>query len=836
MRHTICSTLLYLPELAPAPPSWQFDIVSAVIGAVVALVLVGLIYRSRESLRQGREAIVTRLAQLSQSLQASVEDRYRELVAARARSLIMPAIVPLDDVFVEPELSIPLPIPQTIAELDTLPTVPQILPLHQTLGEHPQLAILGATGTGKTTLLAYVALACARPGNNAAIRVTLGAVQERLPIYVLLPAMDWDESDKNGNTDNESKKAKQESNATDKLIHAALAAVEGNRGMIKLLREHLRTGQAIVLVDGWAELLPPQRQRATEWLSELINTVPGNLWLVSAELQGYAPLTEAGFVPLKLAAWQTGRVESFARQCLTAYTPAGTDEKQVAAALSQLIATLRQAARAGATPLELSLRTWVYLLDGQTPVQRMELFAHALSLLLRPQKGKKVEEQPWLLPTCQKVLEQIALDIQQNERPTVSREEIDAAIESALPPPEERPARAAPHIFRTLTNEQGLLRSVSPDRYTFSHSLWQAYLVAHQLPVVDPANLVEQLDDPRWSEILRFYAEIGDMKPLIAAWLRRPDDAFRTRLRTLSTWVNVAPQSADWRDGTMAVLARGFLQSKHPPLVSQRLAEALAATGIPGVTYVFKQALQHPDAGMRKAAVVGLTQARTVGESDLPALEAVLEDQVPAVREAVVRGLAHVGTDAATRWLAHMLLEGDETLSIVAAKALAKCGEEGINFLHKAIEAEDTIARRAAVYGLAQIGDQGLLEKVAREDEQWIVRSAATMALDELNAREKILGVSPPPDVAQLPWLISWAATKGEGVGLGDAAQSMLARALDEGDATTRLLAARVLAQVGRSDDVEMLRKALANSAPDVTNAVWGALAEISERYASSIT
>ncbi|MEE8390916.1 MAG: HEAT repeat domain-containing protein, partial [Anaerolineae bacterium] len=300
------------------------------------------------------------------------------------------------------------------------------------------------------------------------------------------------------------------------------------------------------------------------------------------------------------------------------------------------------------------------------------------------------------------------------------------------------------------------------------------------------------------------------------------------------SWIKVAPESAKWRDGAMAVLARSFLQSSHSAYVQQRLAESLAATGMSGVTYLFKQALRHPEAGMRKAAVIGLT--RTAQDSDLPALEAALADKDPTVCEAIIRGLVHLGTDAATRLLARIFLEEDETFSSVAAEALAQCGKEGKDFLREAVESEDTVARRAAVFGLAQVeGTQNLLEKVAREDEQWIVRTAATTALDELEEQKKISGVAPPLEIDQLPWLISWAATLGEGVGLGDAARRMLRRALTEGDAPTRLATIQVLTQMGRPDDVEPLRTAMTGSEPDVVSAAMEALAEISERYALRI-
>jgi HEAT repeat protein len=463
------------------------------------------------------------------------------------------------------------------------------------------------------------------------------------------------------------------------------------------------------------------------------------------------------------------------------------------------------------------------------PAKRTVLFDHVLNLLLRQEE----EDQLWLSENSRTVLEQIALDLQQNERVAVSREEIDAVIESVLIPLEEFPARAAAQVFRTVTGEQGLLRSTLSNHYAFAHSLWQAYLATRQLIALESADLTEQLDDPRWAEVLRFYIEIGDAESLVTAWLRRPDDVFCTRLQTLGFWIKVAPEDAGWRDGAMAMLARSFMQSSHPAQVQQKLAESLAATNMSGVTYLFKQALRHPNVGMRRAAAIGLT--KTASDSDLPAMEAALADKDPTVRETIVRGLAHLGTDAATRFLAQIFLEGDEALSTVAAEALAQCGKEGIDFLYEAVEAEDTVTRRAAVFGLAQIGARDLLEKVAREDEQWIVRSAAVTAMDRLVEQEKISGIEPPLEIEQLPWLISWAASKGEGVGLGSAARRMVLRALIEGDASIRLAAAQTLSQVGRPDDVELLKRAMTIPDPDIANAVLETLIGISERYALRI-
>jgi len=811
MPYLTCPVAFHLLGPKPAPRPWHFDLWSALIGAAVALLLAGLAYHFRDALRLGWETVVVEpLARLRHRLQASAEERYRELVAAWARSCVLPAhAAPLDAIFVEPEL-LPTPSHRSIPESEPVPGAPQTLPLSRILGGHSRLAILGTSGMGRTASLAYLALDYAR-----------AAGEERLPLYVPLPALDWGEPgepDEPG--EDEAGEESEWEDPVDRLIHAAVAAVGGGSRLAGPLRQRLKAGQAIVLADGWDELPPQQCQRAAMWLAELADAWPGNLYLVGAGRRGYAPLTEAGFVPLTLAPWDAGQVETFARRWMEACAPADAEPPLP---LRRLVTELRRAARAGRSPLELTLQAFVYLTEGEAPAGRAALFERTLDLLLERMK------EPWLPAVCRTVLEQVALNLQQEGRVTASREEIEAAIEAALPSPEERPARAAACVFHALIGEQGLLRPIGPNCYAFAHPLWQAYLVARQLAVVDPDTLIEHLHDPLWADVLLFYAELGDMEPLVAEWLRGPDDMFHTHLRALSSWISVAPEGAAWRDKALAALARGFLQRDQPLLARQALAEALAATGAPGVTYFFKQALQHPDIEVRVAAILGL--ARVAGEADLPTFEAALEDEAPAVREAAVRGLAYPGIDAATRLLEQILLAGDDTLRPVAARALARCGGEGAAFLRQAAESEDVMVRRAAVFGLALIEARDLLERMVREDEQWIVRSAASMALEELEKREGVAGVEPPPEVGQLSWLVSWAAAQGEGVGVGDAARKMLWRALREGDASVRLAAAQVLAQIGRPDDVEPLLAALTDPDRTVVDAAMEALAEISRRY-----
>ncbi|MCX7680911.1 MAG: HEAT repeat domain-containing protein [Anaerolineae bacterium] len=800
---------ILIPQLqwpAPFPQRWEFDLLSALIGAVAALLLAGLAYRFRDILRRYGEGLLAPLAQLYSLLQVGAVGDYLSQVARRASATAVPVPgVLLERLFVAPELVslVPLQPSDTDAEsvISTCPTFPP----RRLFSGPPRLAVLGENGAGKSALLAYIALACARPEDGGLAGIVPEEVRKRLPLYVSLASVEWDKV----------------APPVDRLVDAAIACVEADKSVSNTLRRFLKAGQAVVLVDGWEEIDSSQRAQAVLWLTELSTTLPGNLWVVAAGARGYAPLVEAGFVPLKLAAWDARRAEQLARKCMETFLP--PDEFKPAT-LRRLVALLRDGVYKGVPPLELVLRAYVYLSDGNVPAGRVALYDRVLELTL----GR--EKEPWLLTVCRVVLGQVALSMLQNKRSAVSREELEAAITAALPPLEEASARrGVSSVWRALTGKEGLLRKAGADRYSFVHPLWQAYLAARQMVAIPSPGLGERLDDPAWAETLRFYAEVGDMGPLVAEWLRAPDDLFRSRLRTLGGWVGAAPDGATWATHAMAVLARAFLQAGQSPVLRRQLAQALAVAGIPGITYLFKQALQHPDAGVRAAAALGL--GRVAGEADLPVLEAVLRDRDPAVREMAVRGLAFPGTDAARKLLERIVEAGDERLSPIAAEVLVEYGEEGAEFLRSAATAEDAMVRRAAVIGLARLGERELLTRIAREDEQWIVRSAAQTAIEIAEQEEDTLGPAPLPDPAQLGWLIAWAASRGEGVGLGQAAHQMLLRAATEGDTAVRIAAAHTLACIGRPEDVEPLRSALSHSDPEVIEAVLEALAEIGRRY-----
>ena len=102
----------------------------------------------------------------------------------------------------------------------------------------------------------------------------------------------------------------------------------------------------------------------------------------------------------------------------------------------------------------------------------------------------------------------------------------------------------------------------------------------------------------------------------------------------------------------------------------------------------------------------------------------------------------------------------------------------------------DIMLRRAVVHGLAHVKQPWaieILQKMQVEDDQWIVRTAATEVLDS-----KAPAVDPrlprpftPP--SETPWLIEFAGKYGMGISPGVPATDLLLKALKDGNTDERL-------------------------------------------------
>lgn len=796
---------------------WRFDPVSAVIGAVLGLFLAWLGSLLRAPFERLIERLKERVNALLGELTASAEERYRERAIKWANGAhVLSSVAPLDQIFVAPPLMAPPPPPSPQADA---PSGRAPISLKELLRGYSRLVLLGDLASGRTTLLAYLTLVFAR---REAME-TVGVLTERLPIYLPLPRLDWEAVEEQTDAEEgEESEEKQEIDRLKLLIECALEAVDAQSAYAPALRQRLEDGTAVILADRWDELEPDRREQAAEWLSQLADELPNNIWLIAGGSEGFASLADEGFAPVRINPWKQVRARDLLTRWEEALEP--EEEEEFLPDPAPLMENLSMAVRRGDTPLELNLRCWLYLAGGDLPRRRTDLFLEVLDRLMEPS-----EEETWTPAPVRAALSDLALTLQQEGRDWFTHQELVQALEGVLPPEGERPARVKEQILQGLKEAEVLRKSRDAAEHAFAHPLWRVCLAARQMALLPPDSLVEHLEDPRWFPMTDFYAELGSMEPVVEAWLDQPDDLWLTRLRRTARWIALAPPDAQWRNGVMAVLARTFLTASLPLPVRRRLTKALIQTADPGVSYLFQQAAEHEQTDVRIAVLQAMGQLK--GEVNLVLLNSALRDSDPDVQAAAVRALRAAQSPAAAELLARLLVEGEQELRVKAARALAHFGEPGWEVLQEALESEDLLTRRAAVYGLAEVDQPWTRERlieVAREDSEWIVRSAADGVLEEESGPRLI---EEPFDPAEASWLISWAAERGEPVPRGEAAFSMVVRALREGEPGVRKAAVWTLGLAGGPEHMHVLQEAMEDEEPNVASAALDALEELCRRH-----
>ena len=96
---------------------------------------------------------------------------------------------------------------------------------------------------------------------------------------------------------------------------------------------------------------------------------------------------------------------------------------------------------------------------------------------------------------------------------------------------------------------------------------------------------------------------------------------------------------------------------------------------------------------------------------------------------------------------------------------------------------DDLMVRRSAVFGLAQVNQpwaDGMLNKLALEDKEWVVRSAAIQIVEQRDESDNRIPSTPQP-LHELPWLVAFAGERGIGIAPGMPAENLLLTALAEG-------------------------------------------------------
>ncbi len=792
---------------------WHFDLRSALIGAATASFLIFLLYRNRVALCERAQRAWQPAANALARLQSSTEEKYLTALqkALRARLLFNPQDPAA--IFTPPTFLAPPPLPGGAGDLaDPLP--PPSITFGSLLKGHSRLLLTGPQGSGRTMALAMTIWQVAVQDEKTR------RPYQRFPLWI-------DLSRPFTLPDTESAPLE---------FLSDLACQFLPKLSPKWAQRHLRTQPSLLLLDNWDALPPTKRAAMARLIEAAAQQLPDSSWLIASTPEGYGPLVEADFVPLELV--PTTGAETLQKLYTGWAGMLGQEDSELH---GEMLYMLLWAEDAGDGLLEMTARTFLQLRADQIPYRPIEVLTALLEELYLPVPDLG-EELVAVAAAAQEAalatLGQLARAAWLEGR-TFSDQELQELLTSQIPPKEECPPKLA-GAARKLLQHSGLFQHVGKE-LRFTHYVWEAFFIARSLaeeaetaaaPTSEQPELLKYLHDPAWTLLLDCYAGLGDMEPLIKTLLResRAEKGLPALLKA-ARWAILAPGDVPWRKEVLKALAQAFIKPSLEPPARLRVGRALAMVAGESARPFYLQTLRHPLPAVRATALRGL--GWTGRPRAMKILAAALRDPDFTIRESAIWALSDLGTVGAFRYLSDLLPYGDEQLMPVIAEALAT-QPDGWDSLKEATQAEDLLVRRAAAHGLGQIHQpwaQSILEKIGREDTQWLVRSAAQAALSAQQKESEATVVAAPPKIDELQWLLAWAAQQGLGLGIGEAALQMLLHAVETGDSNTRILGALTLSLIGQQEHLDVLRPLLDDEDAAVQKTAAAAIRHIETRY-----
>ncbi|MFJ8756706.1 NACHT domain-containing protein [Streptomyces cyaneofuscatus] len=390
--------------------------------------------------------------------------------------------------------------------------------IEQALGERDRLLLRGPAGSGKSTLVQWLALNAARQsfGSELADWNRCVPFVLRLRAFTALDVLP----------------------APEEFLRAAGVPLCGSApaGWADRMMLH---GRALVLVDGVDEVPDRLRKRTERWLKDLIVAYPRAKYVVTTRPSAVPEtwLSASGFEPHTLLAMRQEDVRAFighwhrAARSECGSEAEGAELDRYENALRRAVGTRRDLGRLATNPLMCAL---LCALNRdrrmQLPRARKELYDAALDMLLVRRDTEReivgVEGADLTREEQTALLQRLAYWLIRNGLAEARQDEAVAMIADWMRAMSQ--VRGTPEqVFAHLLNRSGLLREPAPGTVGFVHRTFQDYLGAKAaVEARDFGVLVRHAHEDQWDDVVQM--AVGHARPderavLLRGLLERAD-------------------------------------------------------------------------------------------------------------------------------------------------------------------------------------------------------------------------------------------------------------------------------------------------------------------------
>ncbi|WP_051872223.1 NACHT domain-containing protein [Streptomyces sclerotialus] len=483
------------------------------------------------------------------------------------------------------------------------------VPADHALAGHDRVLLRGVAGSGKSTLVQWLAVSCTPAGGTAALPHLHGRIPFVLPLRTL-------------------QRSGADLPTPDRFLAAVGCPVSGAQPDGWAHRV-LAGGRGLVLVDGLDEIPERERERARRWLRDLLDAFPHNLWMVTSRPSAVREdwLAAEGFTELTLAPMSRDDVAAFIGRwhaAARAGTPA--DEDRLTAyerSLLHAVHTKQDLGRLATNPLMCGLICALHRdRRGYLPHGRKELYDAALTMLLSRRDrerdmngpdGIELSDEPQI-----QLLQRLAYWLIRNGRTELDRAHAERIVADALPAVPAAAAQGdADAVFRHLLLRSGLLREPAPGAVDFVHRTFQDYLGARAaVEEWDIGLLTAHAHDSQWEDVIRMAVAHGrprERAEILRELLARADAATGEAERAVRTRILLLALACLEHATELDPAVRRAVEDRTAELLPPRSAEEARELAAAGPLVL--ELLPGPE-GLTEDEAVAVTVAASNVESD----------------------------------------------------------------------------------------------------------------------------------------------------------------------------------------------------------------------------
>lgn len=482
----------------------------------------------------------------------------------------------------------------------------RVTSIEEALATTTRAFIRGEAGSGKTTLLQWLAVRCSRRDFDGPIRDWNDCV----PLFIRLRRYSGVELP-----------------TPEKFLHDVAGSI-AHTMPLNWVHDLLRTGRAVVLVDGVDELPEKQRRRAREWLRELLVSYPKARYVVTSRPAAAAEswLDKEDFEALEIQPMTMADIDALVSHWHAALAEGVTSATDVARidqsrhALTQAIRTRRHLRMLTVSPLMTAMICALHLdRRMQLPNDRVELYSIALEMLLeRRDTEREIRASDVTMTRGDKmlILEDLAYWLVRNGWSNASEERVLERLADKLAIM-HRVQTEPGDVLKHLLDRSGLLRMPVDGQIDFVHKTFQEFLAARAAVAADDIGVLAQnAHDDQWREVILMAVAHGrapQTEELLAAVLHRADEEtdWQHVLRALAVGcIQHAPQLPAELHQRLQQVATDLLPPKQ---MSQAVALAAAGDLVLELLSGYKgYTAQESAATIRMAATIGGDHAMSV--------------------------------------------------------------------------------------------------------------------------------------------------------------------------------------------------------------------------------